>query len=190
MYFFCSGLSHAFFLLTPNVVAFPSCSTVGYPSVCSGTRVQLWLCRRELLPCHWRPSHWPSSKTLSDLDMRTAQTRALLYCQPPAGKAAVASERTVGCILLLLADQRAMPRRSHILLSIRIRSTASRVTLVAYPVFPVSVCTVASAKHFLPPPSVGEAQDAYELGLCFVPCRVPAICCCCCVCSSPFESLC
>lgn len=130
LFFFYSGLSHAFFFVPPNLVAFLFCSSMGHRSVCSGTGVQLWLCGRQLLPCHWRPSHWPSAKALSDLDMRTAQTRALLYCQSPAGEASLANECVVSCILLLLlADQRGLPRRLHILLSIQIGSTTSRGAL-------------------------------------------------------------
>lgn len=95
------GLCLALFLLSPNLVVFLPGSPVGHPSVRSGTRVQLWLRRRQLLPCHRRPSHRPSSEALGDLDVRTAQTRALLYRQPLAGEAGLAGERTVGCSLLL-----------------------------------------------------------------------------------------
>lgn len=82
-------LVRCFLFLLPNLVAFLFCSPMGHASVRSGTRVQLWLRRRQLLSCHWRPSHRPSAKALSDLDMWTAQTGALLYCQPPAGEASL-----------------------------------------------------------------------------------------------------
>lgn len=131
LFFFRSGLSLAFLPpFSPHLVALLSCSPVGHPSVRPGTGVQLWLRRRQLLPGHRRPSHRPSSEALSDLDMRAAQTRALLYCQPPAGEAGLAGDRTEGCVLLLflllLADQRGMPRRLHILLSIQIGSTTNQ----------------------------------------------------------------
>lgn len=64
--------------------------------------------------------------------------------------------------------------------------------LVAHPVFPVSVCKVESAKHFLPPPpSISRGSPGCRENLASVPRRVLLVWCCSCCCCffNPFESV-
>lgn len=80
--------------LCPTLSACPFHSPVRSRSERSRTRFQLRLRGGQLLPGHRRPSHRPSTEALSDLDLRAAQTRALLYCQPPPGEGREMALRT------------------------------------------------------------------------------------------------
>ena len=60
----------------------------------SRTRFQLRLRGGQLLPGHRRPSHRQGAEALGDLDLRVAQTRALLYRQPPPGEGREMAPRT------------------------------------------------------------------------------------------------
>ena len=78
----------------PTLSACPFHSPVRSRSERSRTRFQLRLRGGQLLPGHRRPSHRPSAEALGDLDLRAAQTRALLYRQPPPGEGRERAPRT------------------------------------------------------------------------------------------------